>query len=45
LNVFNKIDPLQPPRIKNAKQRHSWTLHLWPMPNRTERIKNLTDEA
>jgi hypothetical protein len=43
LNVFKKIDPLQLPRVKN-KRRHGRALRLWPMPNITERIKNLTDE-
>ncbi len=45
MNVLRKIDRLQLPRVKNAKRRHGWTLSLWPMPNITERIKNLTDEA
>jgi hypothetical protein len=44
LDLFNKIDSLQLPRIENAKQRHGWTLRLWPMPNITERIQNLTHE-
>jgi hypothetical protein len=44
LNVFNKIDPLQLPRIKNAKRRHGWLAQLWPMPNITERIQSLRDE-
>ncbi len=43
LDVFKKIDSLQLPRIENAKRRQGWTLRLWPMPNMTERIRNLTD--
>lgn len=31
-------------RDENAKQSTGWTLRLWPMPNITERIQNLTDE-
>ena len=45
LNLFRKIDQLQLPRVENAKKRHGWVSRLWPMPNITERIKNLTDEA
>ena len=44
LDVFKKIDSLQLPRIENAKRRQGWTLRLWPMPNITERIQNLTDD-
>jgi hypothetical protein len=44
LEVFKKIDQLQLPRLENAKKRHGWVAHLWPMPNITERIQNLTDE-
>jgi len=44
LDLFNKIDSLQPPRIENSKQRHGLILHLWPIPNITERIKNLSDD-
>jgi hypothetical protein len=44
LDLFNKIDSLQLPRIENAKKRHGWVARLWPMPNITERIQNLTDE-
>ena len=44
LDLFEKIDRLKLPRIEKAKKRHGWTLRLWPMPNITERIKNLTDE-
>src|SRR5439155_20134139 len=43
LDVFMKIDSLQLPRIENAKRRQGWALRLWPMPNITERIQNLTD--
>ncbi len=34
-DLFKKINPLQLPRVGNAKRRHGWTLCLWPMPNRT----------
>jgi hypothetical protein len=44
LDLFKKIDSFQLPRIENAKKRHGWTLRLWPIPNITERVKNLTDE-
>jgi hypothetical protein len=44
LDVFKKIDSLQLPRIENPKRRQGWTLRLWPMPNITERIQNLTDD-
>jgi len=44
LDLFKKIDSFQLPRVENAKKRPGWTLRLWPMPNITERIKNLTDE-
>jgi len=43
LDLFKRIDSLQLPRIENAKRRQGWTLRLWPMPNITERIRNLTD--
>ncbi len=43
-DLFRKINPLQLPRVENAKRRHGWTARLWPMPNTTERFKNLTDE-
>jgi len=43
LDLFKRIDSLQLPRIENAKRRQGWTLRLWPMPNMTERILNLTD--
>jgi hypothetical protein len=43
LEVFKRIDSLQLPRVENAKKRHGWTKRLWPMPNITERIQNLTD--
>ena len=42
LGLFKKIDSFQLPRIENAKQRHSWVVRLWPVPNITERIQNLT---
>ncbi len=42
LDLFKKIDSLQLPGVENAKRRHGWTLRLWPIPNITERIKNLT---
>jgi hypothetical protein len=45
LDLFKKIDSFQLPRVENAKKRHGWVARLWPMPNMTERIKNLTDEA
>lgn len=45
VNLFKKIDSLQLPKIENAKKRHGWTLRLWPMPNITERIQNLTDDS
>ena len=41
LDLFKKIDSFKLPRIKNAKQRHGWTLRLWPIPNITERIQNM----
>ncbi len=44
LEVFEKIDSFQLPRVENAKRRHGWIARLWPMPNITERIRNLTDE-
>jgi len=44
LDLFKKIDSFKLPRVENAKRRHGWTLRLWPIPNITERIKNLTDE-
>jgi hypothetical protein len=44
LDLFKKIDSFQLPRIENAKRRHGWALRLWPIPNITERIKNLTDD-
>jgi len=44
LDVFKKIDLLQLPKVENAKRRHGWLARLWPMPNITERIRNLTDE-
>jgi hypothetical protein len=44
LDLFKKIDSFQLPRIENAKRRHGWALRLWPMPNITERIQNLTVE-
>jgi len=44
LDLFNKIDSFQLPRVENAKQRHGWTACLWPVPNITERIQNLTNE-
>jgi hypothetical protein len=44
LEVFEKIDSFQLPRVENAKRRHGWLARLWPMPNITERIRNLTDE-
>jgi hypothetical protein len=44
LDLFKKIDSFQLPRVENAKKRHGWVARLWPMPNITERIKNLTDE-
>jgi hypothetical protein len=44
LDLFKKIDSFQLPRVENAKRRHGWVARLWPMPNITERIKNLTDE-
>src|SRR6266702_6330810 len=42
LDLFKKIDSFQLPRVENAKKRQGWTLHLWPMPNITERIQNMT---
>jgi hypothetical protein len=44
LDLFKKIDSLQLPRVENAKKRHGWVSRLWPMPNMTKRIQNLTDE-
>ena len=44
LDLFKKIDSFQLPRVENANQRHGWTLRLWPKPNTTERIQNITDE-
>jgi hypothetical protein len=44
LDLFNKIDSFQLQRVENAKGRPGWVARLWPMPNITERIKNLTDE-
>jgi hypothetical protein len=43
LDLFKKIDSFQLPRVENAKKRHGWVAGLWPMPNMTERIHNLTD--
>lgn len=42
LDLFKKIDSFQLPRIENAKKRRGWILRLWPMPNITERIRNLS---
>jgi len=42
LDLFKKIDSFQLPRVENAKKRHGWVARLWPMPNITERIQNLT---
>jgi len=44
LDLFKKIDSFKLSRVENAKQRHGWTLRLWPIPNIIERIQNLTDE-
>ena len=44
LDLFKKIDSSKLSRVENAKQRHGWTLRLWPIPNIIERIQNLTDE-
>jgi len=44
LELFKKIDRLHLGRVENAKRRHGWVAHLWPMPNITERIQNLTDD-
>ena len=44
LDLFKKIDSFKVSRVENAKQRHGWTLRLWPIPNIIERIPNLTDE-
>ena len=44
LDLFKKIDSFKLPRVENAKKRHGWILRLWPIPNITERIQNLTDE-
>ena len=43
MEVFKKIDQLYLRRVENTKKRHGWTLRLWPMPNITERIQNLTE--
>jgi hypothetical protein len=43
LDLFEKIDSLQLPRVENAKRRHGRVAWLWPMPNITERIQNLTN--
>jgi hypothetical protein len=42
LDLFKKIDSFRLPRIENAKRRRGWVARLWPMPNITERIQNLT---
>jgi hypothetical protein len=42
LDLFKKIDSFKLPRVENAKKRHGWVARLWPMPNITERIENLT---
>jgi hypothetical protein len=42
LDLFKKIDSFKLPRVENAKKRHGWVARLWPTPNITERIKNLT---
>jgi len=44
LRLFAKIDSLKLPDVENAKRRTGWIARLWPMPNMTERIKNLNPE-
>ncbi len=42
LELFKKIDGLNLPEVENAKRRKGWIARLWPVPNITERIANLT---
>ena len=42
LRLFEKIEGLKLPEVENAKRRTGWIARLWPMPNITERIKNLS---
>ena len=42
LRLFEKIDSLKLPEVENTKRRTGWIARLWPMPNITERIKNLS---
>ena len=44
VELFKKIDSFRLPKVENAKKRRGWILRLWPMPNITERIRNLTPE-
>jgi hypothetical protein len=42
LNVFQKIDRLELPDVENGKRRKGWIAWIWPLPNMTERLDNLT---
>jgi hypothetical protein len=42
LDIFQKIDLLGLPDVENGKKRKGWIAWIWPMPNMTERIDNLT---
>jgi len=42
LRLFEKIEGLKLPEVENTKRRTGWIARLWPMPNITERIKNLS---
>ncbi len=41
LDLFERIDKLQLPEIENSKRREGWVRWQWPMPNITERIRNI----
>ena len=42
LGVFQKIDQLNISDVENGKRRKGWIARIWPMPNMTERLDNLT---
>ena len=42
LDVFQKIDWLELPDVENGKRRKGWIAWIWPMPNMTERLDNLS---
>ncbi len=42
LRIFEKIDGLKSPDVEIGKRRKGRIARLWPMPNITERIENLT---